>query len=138
MTFVPSNPHNVPVSETKRFTSQLRLDEFSSALQGFTRDRRGRVSTHSSPFIASFGSRAAMRFFGVNMKAGRARLPFLLRADLQPSEGAAIVTLNLESDEGYYAFGRLAVMDIAYQELFSHLVAELEIVLNGKEVDSEL
>jgi len=92
------------------------------AVAALVSDRGARIVTREPEvLVVRFGSRMAVRFFGVFMKAGRSRLPMRLRVGVRAGGNGTDVEATIADDLGWYLFG-LSITTGPYEGAFSQLL----------------
>jgi hypothetical protein len=109
------------MESTQKWTAVGKGDGVLDAVGAALKERGWREITREGDTIeASFGSRLALRLFGVFLPPGRKRFPMRLKLAVAGSE----VVADLRSDEGRYLM-RVSTMDRVFMDHAAHVFAAL-------------
>lgn len=106
---------------TKRWTAAGKDDRVQDAIEEALKAQGWReISRGNGTIEACFGSRLALRIWGVFLPPGRKRFPMRVKAAVDGSE----VAVDLRSDEGWYLL-QMSAMDRVFMDHAARLFEAL-------------
>jgi hypothetical protein len=133
---------NAPICVTATVNSAVSLEAATREVERRINEMNGRMSRTPATeghihVSANFGSRLALRFFGVYMSAGRRRLPIQMNVELRNGVSPGVqARIEARSDEGAFLY-RMPALEAEYRRSLNALVAQVREALGEQPPSAE-